>query len=53
MRAIKKVTYVQNSTLIIDGLDSLNYKEVEVIIVPLTDKEPVINTGNSFPSRRK
>jgi hypothetical protein len=53
MRAIKKITYIQNNTLIIQGLDSMNYKEVEVIIMPITDKRPGLNTGNKFSTNRE
>jgi hypothetical protein len=48
MRTIKKITSIQNSTLIIHGLDSLNYKEVEVIIIPITNKKPAVNTGDKY-----
>ncbi len=53
MRAIKKITSIQNNTLIIHGLDSFNYKEVEVIIVPITDKKPGINRESKFSAHRK
>ncbi len=48
MGAIKKITSVQNNTLIIHGLDSINYKEVEVIIIPIADKKPGINKRREF-----
>jgi hypothetical protein len=53
MKAIKKITCIQNNTLIIQGLDSFNYKEVEVIIIPMTDKKPGINTKYRFSAFRK
>lgn len=34
MKTIKKNAYIQNSTLIIHDLESMNYKEVDVIIIP-------------------
>ncbi len=52
MRAIKKITSIQNNTLIIHGLDSMNYKEVEVIIVPITDKKPDGNSRANFQYTR-
>ena len=39
MEAIKKITNIQNNTLIIPDLDSINNEEVEVIILPLTEKK--------------
>jgi hypothetical protein len=45
MGLIKKLSFIQNNTLIIQGLDSMNYKEVEVIIIPVNSKKN--GTGKS------
>ncbi|MBN2040684.1 MAG: hypothetical protein JW864_11610 [Spirochaetes bacterium] len=40
MKAVKKNACIQNNTLIIHDLDSLNYKEVDVIIIPKNNSTP-------------
>ncbi len=48
MKAIIKTTFIQNNTLIIQGLDLLNYKEVEVVILPkINRKSGFIKGGKS------
>ncbi len=53
MEAIKKITSVQNNTLIIQGLDSINNKEVEVIILPLTNNEKDPKASTEYALRGK
>ena len=48
MEAIKKITSIQNNTLVIQGLNSINNKEVEVIILPLSDSEKNSTANNGY-----
>lgn len=53
MEAIKKKASIKNSTLFISGLDSINDKEVEVIILPIENQEKEAKEGPGYSLRGK
>ena len=53
MEAIKKITSIQNNTLVIKGLDSINNKEVEVIILPLAENNKTADSNAGYSMRGK
>ena len=48
MEAIKKIASVKNNTLVIPGLNSVNNKKVEVIILPLTESDKDMISNNAY-----
>lgn len=52
MKAIKKTACIQNNRLIIHDLNSMNYKEVQVIIIPINNNNPKNDSENNYPFSR-
>jgi len=53
MEAIKKITSIKNNTLLIPGLNAINNKEVELIILPLDEDTKTSSSGPAYSLRGK